>query len=64
MGFLVSEVNFPDGLPEGETHCEARRESFSLYTDFGEQSLEVSYSEIPRLRAYLDFLEHRRQNDR
>lgn len=59
MGYLVSDSDFPDGLPPGETHLETRRESFALYTDFGDQSLEVAYSEIARLRAYLDFAERR-----
>ncbi len=60
MGYLLSEA---DGIPGADTepHCEARRESFILYDDFGDEGhIEILYSDIPKIRAYLDYLEARR----
>lgn len=50
MGFILDDH-------EMGVHAEARRETFSLYADFGEDwSVELPWSDLPELRYLVDKL--------
>ena len=47
MGFIIDG----DGL-----HGEAKWKSFAIYTDFGDQRIELSWEKLPELRRVLQEL--------
>ena len=51
MGFIVDE---PDG---SKIHGEARRESFVVYTDWGDTRVELDWSEFNNLKYIIAELE-------
>ena len=51
MGMIM---NTPDG---SDVHAEARRESFTLYTDFGHERIELLWKDLPHLKTLLADLE-------
>lgn len=61
MGYCISDGDFPQGIAPGEVDAEARRESFCLTTqdhhDAGWGALELLYTDIPRLKRLIAFLE-------
>ena len=62
MGYCISDGDFNEPLPEGECEGEMRRESFVLVSeDFGHgyERMELRYTEIPRLKLLIEFIEQR-----
>ena len=57
MGFIVDE---PDN---SKIHGEARRESFCVYTDFGDDHIELDWSEFDNLKYIVAELEKKRPLD-
>lgn len=54
MGYIVTSADIPD--EHGPPHLELRRESFVLYTDFGEERLELDNSTFPQLKRLVDWM--------
>lgn len=44
MGVILNDMK-----EDGTLHAEARQESFSIYTDFGDQGFEVEYKAFEEL---------------
>lgn len=50
--------------PKKKLHAEARRESFVIYTDFGDQRMELSWDKLVALDEHLKWLKnHAEQNN-
>ena len=54
MGYILSEA---EGIDFEGLHGELRRESFVIYTDYGEDRIELLYSDLPKLVKLIQIIE-------